>query len=92
VIEVEGNIDNHPIFIWMDYRASHSYIDPNLVDRFKLKRCKHDKFWLVQIIIGTKRRINELVRDFLLNMNGVRTKADLNIISLGSYDCLICID
>jgi hypothetical protein len=47
MIEVEGKIDNQPITILIDYGASHSYIDPNMVDRFKLKRCKHEKSWLV---------------------------------------------
>jgi hypothetical protein len=63
MIEVEGNIDNQPIAILIDYGASHSYIDPNMVERFKLKRCKHEKSWLVQLATGTKRRINELVKD-----------------------------
>jgi predicted aspartyl protease len=92
MIEVEGKIDNHPIAILIDSGASHSYIDPNMVERFKLKRCKHEKSWLVQLATGTKRRINELVKDFPVNMNGVNTKADLNIIPLGSYDCLIGMD
>jgi hypothetical protein len=47
---------------------------------------------LVQLAIGTKRKISELVKDFLVNMNGVSTKTDLNIIPLGSYDCLIGMD
>jgi hypothetical protein len=92
MIEVEGKIDNHPIYILIDYRASHNYIDPNLVERFKLKKCKHEKSWLVQLAIETKRRINYLVNDFLVNMNGINTKEDLNIIPLGSCDCLIGMD
>jgi hypothetical protein len=31
MIEVEGNIDNQPIAILIDFGASHTYIDPNLV-------------------------------------------------------------
>jgi hypothetical protein len=92
MIEVEGKIDNHPIAILIDSGASHSYIDPKLVERFKLKKCKHEKSWLVQLATGTKRRINELVKEFPINMNGTNTKEDLNIIPLGSYDCLIGMD
>jgi hypothetical protein len=92
MIEVEGKIDNHPIAILIDSGASHSYIDPNLVEIFKLKKCKHEKSWLVQLATGTKRRINELVKEFPINMNGTNTKEDLNIIPLGSYDCLIGMD
>jgi hypothetical protein len=38
MIEVEGKIDNQPIAILIDSGASHSYIDPNMVEIFKLKR------------------------------------------------------
>jgi hypothetical protein len=36
MIEVEGKIDNQRIAILIDYGASHSYIYPNLVERFHL--------------------------------------------------------
>jgi hypothetical protein len=91
-IEVEGKFDNQPIVILIDSRSSRRYIDPNLVERFKLKKCKHEKSWLVQLATGTKRRINELVNDFPVNVNGINTKENLNIILVRSYDCLIGID
>jgi hypothetical protein len=71
---------------------SHSYIAPNLVERFHLKRSKHEKSWLVQLATRTKRKINEIVKGCPLDMNGVSTIADLNIIPLGSYDVLIGMD
>jgi hypothetical protein len=77
MIEVEGKIDNQPITILIDYVDSHSPIDPNLVERFKLKRCKHEMYWLIQLAIGTKKKIDALVRDYPMNMNGVNTKVDL---------------
>jgi hypothetical protein len=49
MIEVEGKIDNHPIAILIDSGASHSYINPNLVEIFHLQRRKHEKYWLVQL-------------------------------------------
>jgi hypothetical protein len=92
MIEVEGKIDNQPIAILIDFGASHNYIDPDLVEIFKLKKCKHEKYWLVKLATGTNRRINELVNDFPINMNGINTKEDLNIIPLGYYDYLIGMD
>jgi predicted aspartyl protease len=62
MIEVEGKIDNQPIAILIDSGASHSYIDPKIVERFKLKRCKHEKSWLVQLATGTKRKSMNLSR------------------------------
>jgi hypothetical protein len=76
----------------IDYGASHSYVDPKLVERITLKRCKHGNSWLFQIDTGTKRRTNDIVKECPMNMNGVNTKAYLNIIPLGSYDFLIGMD
>ena len=89
---MEGNIDNKPIAILIDYGASYSYIYPNITEIFKLRKSIHEKSWLLQLATGTKRRINELVKEFHINMNGTNTKADLNIISLGSYDYMIDMD
>jgi hypothetical protein len=47
MIGVEGKIDNQAIAILIDYGASHIYIDPKIVELFELKRCKHEKSWLV---------------------------------------------
>jgi hypothetical protein len=92
MIEVEGKIDNKLIYILIDSGDIHSYIDPNMVEIFKLKISKHEMSWLVQLAIKTKRKANEIVKDFLVSMNEVITKEDLNIIPLGSYDYLIGMD
>jgi hypothetical protein len=92
MIEVEGNIDNHPIEILIDSGASHSYINFNIIEIFHLQRSKHNKYWLVQLATGDKRKINELVKYCLIDMNGLNTKVDVNIIPLGSYEFLIGMD
>jgi hypothetical protein len=46
----------------------------------------------VQLAIGTKRKFIELVKSCLVDMKGMSTKAALNILPLGSYDCLIGMD
>jgi hypothetical protein len=51
-----------------------------------------EKLWLVQLATGEKRKINDMVKACPLEMNGLCTKVDLNIINLGSHDCLIGID
>jgi hypothetical protein len=89
IIEVEGMINNQTIDILIDSGASHSYIDPKMVESLQLPRIKHGKFWLVQLAIGARRNINEMVKSCLIDMNGLNTKADLNILPLGSYDFLI---
>jgi hypothetical protein len=92
MIEVEGMIKNQPFTILVDSGASHSYIDPRVVESLHLIRSKHEKSWLVQLATGTKRKVTELVKSCPVDMNGLSTKADLNILSLGSYDCLIGMD
>jgi hypothetical protein len=92
MIEVEGMINNHPFTILIDLGAIHSYIDPRVVESFHLLRIKHEKSWLVQLAIGTKRKVIDLVKYYLVDMNGMSTKTELNIIPLGYYDCLIGMD
>jgi predicted aspartyl protease len=92
MIEVEGKIDNHPIAILIDSGASHSYINANIVEIFHLQRSKNKKSWLVQLAMGAKRKINEFVTDCQIDINGINTKVDVNMIPLGSCDCLIGMD
>jgi hypothetical protein len=47
MIEVEGMINNQTIAILIDAGASHSYIDPTLVESLHFPRRKHGKSWLV---------------------------------------------
>jgi hypothetical protein len=86
MIEVQGKIKNQPIDILIDSGDNHSCIGPKMVEKFHLTRSGHGKLWFIQL---AKRRINEIVKDCPMEMNGLRTKDDLNIIPLGSYDCLI---
>lgn len=92
MIEVEGMIHHQSISILIDSGASHSYIDPNLVGKLHLERCKHERSWTVQLATGTKRKISELVKKCPLNLNGLNTVSNLNIIPLGSYHVLIGMD
>jgi hypothetical protein len=68
-IEVEGKIDNQPISILIDSRARHSYINSDIVENFYLQRSKHNKFSLVQLATGDKRKINELVKYCPVDIN-----------------------
>jgi hypothetical protein len=92
MIEVEGKINNQHIVILIDSRASHNYLDPKMVERFQLPRSKLGKPWLVQLATEAKRKINEMFKACPVDMNGLDTRVDLNIIPLGSYDCLIGMD
>jgi predicted aspartyl protease len=92
MIEVEDMINNHTLAILIDSGASHSYIDPNMVESLQLPRRKHGKSWLVQLAKGSRRKFIEMVESCLIDMNGLNTKVDSNILPLGSYDYLIGMD
>jgi hypothetical protein len=92
MIEVEGMINNQTIPILIDSGASHSCIDPNMVESLQFPRSKHGKSWLVQMATGARRKVNEMVKSCLIDLNGLNTKEDLNTLPLGSYDCLIGMD
>jgi F0F1-type ATP synthase beta subunit len=47
MIEVEGMINNQTIAILIDSEASHSYIDPKMVESLNFPRSKHGKYCLV---------------------------------------------
>jgi hypothetical protein len=85
-------INNQTFAILIDSGASHSYIDPKMVERLHFPRSKHEKSWLVQLVTGAKRKVNAMVKSCLMDMNGMNTREDLNILPLGSYDCLIVMD
>jgi hypothetical protein len=92
MIEVKGNINNQTIAILIDSGSSHSYLDRKMVDIFHLPRRNIGKSWLVHLATRTNRKINEMVKACPMDMNGLSTRENLNIIPLGSYDCLICMD
>ena len=92
MVEIEGKILNTSISILIDPSACRSYVSPKIVDVCKLGKIKHDKPWLVQLAIGTKQEVSEIVKDCEINLNGFPMKVNLDILPLGSYDILITMD
>jgi hypothetical protein len=92
MIEVEGMINNQTIAILIDLGASHIYIDPKMVESLHFPRRNHGKYWLVQLDTRAKRKVKEMVKSCVMDMNGLNTRAYLNILPLGSYDYLTGMD
>ena len=61
VVEVEGKIAKQSISILIDPRYIHNYITPKIVYICAFNKSKHSKSWLVQLAIGTKRKVSEMV-------------------------------
>jgi hypothetical protein len=92
VVEMEGMITNHLVSILIDPGSNLSYIAPQVVDKCKLQPHKHVKPWFVQLAIGTKRKVAEVIPTYQFTMGGFPTQETLIILPLGSYDLLIGMD
>ena len=92
VVEIEGMISNHLVSILIDPGSNLSYIAPKAVDKCKRQPQKQTKPWLVQLAIGTKRRVVEVIPACQLMLGEFPTLETLNVLPLGSYDLLIGMD
>jgi hypothetical protein len=69
-----------------------SYISPDVVELNKLKKLKHAKSWLIQLAIGTKRKVVDFIFDLEFILDGQNIRTNMNILPLGSYDMIIMMD
>jgi hypothetical protein len=63
VVELEGIISKQPISILIDPGSNLSYVSPQVVEACSLQRKKHAKSWLVQLAIGTKRKVAKVIEE-----------------------------
>jgi hypothetical protein len=89
VVEIEGKILDTRISILIDPEATLSHITPDVVESNKLKKQKHKKPWLVQLAIGTKRKVVNFISNLEFSLDGQKIRTNLNILPLGSYDMII---
>lgn len=92
MIECEGKISKQLIFVLFHPRDSLSYVSLKVVDECHLQSSKFSKPWLVQLAIGTKRRVTTKTECCPITILGQSIHIDLNILPLGSYDELIGMD
>ena len=92
MVQVEGKIAKQSVSIFIFSGSTHNYITLRIVDIYLFNKLKHRKSWLVQLAIGTKRKVSEIVDNCPLDMDELFSYANLNILPLGSYDILIGMD
>jgi len=56
-VEVEAKINNNHVYVLIYLGATLTYVLPGVVDSNKLKKVRHTNSWLVQLEIGTKRKV-----------------------------------
>jgi hypothetical protein len=92
VVEMEGMISSHLVSIVIEPVSNLSYVAPHIVNKCKIQPVRHVKPWLVQLAIGAKIKVVEVVLACQFIMDGFPTQATLNVLPLGSYDLLIGMD
>jgi hypothetical protein len=92
VVEMEGTIANHLVFILIGPGSNFSYVSPQTIEKCKLQQVKHVKSWLVQLATGTKRKVTKVIPACQFVITGFPTQENLNIFPLGYYDPLIGMD
>jgi len=58
IIDMDGKLCDQVVSILNDPRSNYSYVNPNLVDKCGLNKEVHAESWLVQLAIGTKKRVH----------------------------------
>jgi hypothetical protein len=89
VVELEGMISNHLVYILIDLGSNFSYVAHQTVDKCKLQPIRHVKPWLVQLATGTKKKVAEVIPACQFILGGLPTQATLNILPLGYYEFFI---
>lgn len=92
MVKVEGKTTKHFIPILIDPRSTHTYVTPKNVGVCLLKKKKHNKSSLVQLDMGRKRKVSEVVEEFPIELNKLFNTVDFNVLPLGSYDDIIGMD
>ena len=92
MVEVQGMIQNHHVSILIDPCATLSYMSPSIAEKCNLSLKKFETYWLVQLSTGTKRKIVDYVESCEMCISQFKTQVKINVLLLGSYDVLICMD
>jgi len=80
---MDVNICDQVIFIIIDPRSNYGYVSPDLVDKCGLSKELHEKYWLVNLAIGTKKSVHHWVRACAFYLNGMPATTHLNVLLLG---------
>ena len=92
IVEIEGIVSNHAISILIVPRSMLSYISPRMMELCQLTSVKHKKPWMVQLATGEKRKVTNFITNCEVQLQDHKTKINLNVLPLGSYDIIIGMD
>jgi hypothetical protein len=70
VVELEGIVSEQSISILIDPGSNLIYVSLQVVEAHSLQRKKQTKAWLVQLAIGTKRKVVEVIEACPIRIQG----------------------
>ena len=73
IIEMDSKLCDQVVSILIDPGFNYSYVNPDLVDKCCLNKKVYAKSWLVQLAIGTKKRVHHWIRDCGFDLNDMNT-------------------
>ena len=89
---MDANLCDQDISIWIDLGSNYSYVSLDFLDNCGLSKELHAESWLMQLVIGTKKRVHHWVRACAFDLNGMPTATGLNVLQLGSYIMFLGMD
>lgn len=86
---MDGKFYNQYVCILSDLGSTYIYVNPDMVGKCDLNKEVDEKYSLVKLDIGTKKRVHHWVRDSAFELNGMLTLMNLNVLPFGSYNILL---
>ena len=79
IIEMDHELCDLFVTILINPKSNYMYVSSDFVDKCGLNKEVHAESWLVQLAIGSKKGVYNLVRDCVFKLNGMAALAHLNV-------------
>lgn len=89
---MEGKLCNQFVSILIDPSSNYKYVSKEIVEKCNLAHKLRVEKWLVQLAMGTKKKVSHWVELCVTELQYMLVIVHLNMLSLGAYDVLLVID
>jgi hypothetical protein len=92
VLKTLGTVADQTLNILINQCATKSFISSAVLKIIKVKEVEQDKFSLVEMASGAKKKVGVKVTHFSFSLGDFFTGANLYVTTLGSYNVVIGMD
>jgi hypothetical protein len=92
VLETSGTISDQQFSIFIDPRATESFISSAALKRIKVKEVEQDEFRYLEMASRAKQQVGGKVKDYNINLCEFVASVTLFFTALGSYEIMIGMD